>query len=89
MSRAATFAAVAIVIVVAIYSRRMAMQILGPGSQMWLMVADVQFGSINGEEWARQIYHAVVVWVPWLLIGGAIMGALYREFRRANITQVK
>jgi len=87
MSRVTTFAAIGVVIIVAVYSRELTMTLLGPGSMMWNLVADVQFGSINGEEWARDMFQAVFVWVPWLLVGAAILGGAYREFTRTNVTQ--
>lgn len=86
MSRAGTFVAIGLVVIVAVYSRRMAIELLGPGSMMWGLVANVQYGTINGEEWATQIYEAVTVWVPWFIVAAAIAGGFFREFRRENVT---
>jgi len=87
MSRILTFVAIGIVVTVAIFSRRLSIQLLGPNSQMWAMVAEISFGSISGEAWAQRMYEAVTVWVPWFLISAAVLGGLYREFARTNITR--
>lgn len=89
MSRITTFVAIGIVVVVAIYSRRLAIDLLGPGSTMWILVADVQFAGINGEDWAMRVYEAVAVWVPWLLVAAAILGGLFREFAQTNVTRAR
>jgi len=89
MSRITTFVFIGIVIIVAVYMRRFAIDIIGPGTGLYQLAASSSIGGTGGEEWAEDIYVAATVWVPWLLIGGAILGGLYREFLRANVTQVR
>lgn len=86
MSRAWTFVAAGLIILVTIWMQRVSIEILGPGSMMWEMVADVQFGTIDGEQWAKQMYEAITVWFMWLIRGAVIAGALYKEFARENVT---
>jgi hypothetical protein len=86
MGRVETFVAIGIVIIVAIYARRMAIDIIGPGTPMWDLVAHIQWAGIDGDKWAQDVYEAVTVWVPWLLVAAAILAGLYREFLRQNVT---
>lgn len=85
MTRIATFAFIGIVIVVAVYSRRLAVEILGPGSVMFSLAADATM--FGGEQLAKDIYKSVVVWVPWFMVVGAILGGLYREFWQSQVTR--
>jgi hypothetical protein len=89
MSRAGTFVALGIIIIAAVYSRQLAMEIIGPGSLMWSLVVDIQYAGINGEEWAEEMYVNITVWVPWLIVGAGIAGAVFREFRRQNVTTAR
>jgi hypothetical protein len=89
MSRITTFVAIGIVIVVAVYMRRFAIDVIGPGTPLYELAAASTIGDTGGEAWAQDIYEAATVWVPWLLVGAALLGGLYREFVRANVTQVR
>jgi hypothetical protein len=77
------------VVAVAIFARRLAIDLLAPGAPLYVLVADIQFGSIDGAQWAEEVYVAVAVYVPWLLVGGSIIVGAYREFLRQNVTQVR
>jgi len=87
MSRVDTFIGIGVVILAAVFSRRLAFELLSPGAPLFKLVAGIQYGSIDGEAWAREMYVNVAVWVPWLLVGGAIIVGAYREFVRQNVTQ--
>lgn len=89
MSRISTFVAIGLVIIVAVYMRRFAIDIIGPGTPLWELAAASSIGSTGGEEWAEDVYIAATVYVPWLLVGAALLGGLYREFVAANVTQVR
>jgi hypothetical protein len=89
MGRITNFVAVGVVIIVAVYARRFMIDLLGPGSALWKLVADIQYAGIDGDVWAQSMYEAAAVWVPWLIVGGSIVGALYWEFARTNVTQVR
>jgi len=86
MGRVETFIGIGLVIIVAVYGRRVAIDIIGPGTPMWQLVADIQWAGIDGDVWAKDVYEAVTVWVPWLLVGCAIVAGLYREFLAQNVT---
>lgn len=87
MSRVTTFVAIGITILVAVYMRRFAIDIIGPGTPLWQLAASSSIGDTGGEQWAESIYVAATVWVPWLLVGGSLLGGLYAEFLRANVTR--
>jgi hypothetical protein len=89
MSRITTFVAIGIVIVVAVYMRRFAIDIIGPGTPLYELAAASTIGGTGGEAWAQDIYEAATVWVPWLLVAAALLGGLYTEFTRTNVTQVR
>jgi len=87
MGRIQTFVFIGLTIIVAIYMRRYAIDILGPGTPLYQLAASSTIGSTGGESWAEDIYIATTVWVPWLLVGGGMLGGLYAEFLRANVTR--
>jgi len=84
MSRIITFVGIGIVVTVAIWSRRLAMELLGPGTRLYEMAATATL--FGGEQLANELYRAVVVWVPWFLISAAVLGGLYREFWQSRVT---
>jgi len=86
MSRILTFVAIGIVVAVAIYARQLGIRLLGPGSEMWIMVVNTDFPGIDGEQWATRMYEAVTVWFPWFCISAAVLGGLFREFLQTNVT---
>lgn len=85
MTRINTFVVIAVVIVVAVYARRLAVQLLGPGSFLFELAANATM--FGGQELAEEIYIAVTVWVPWFIVAGAILGGLYREFWKSQVTR--
>jgi len=87
MSRITTFVAIGIVIVVAVYMRRFAVDVIGPGTPLYELAAASTIGDTGGEAWAQDIYEAATVWVPWLCVVGVIAAAAYREFTRQRVTQ--
>jgi len=87
MSRVETFVGIGIVVAVAIFARQMAIELLSPGAPLYLLVEGIQYGTINGTEWAKDIYVAAAVYVPWLIVGGALLIGAYREFLGQNVTQ--
>lgn len=84
MSRIANLTAIGIVVTVAIYGRRLAVDVLGPGTTLYEMGSSGMYGS---PALAATYFEAITVWVPWLSIIGVITAALYREFRRQRVTQ--
>jgi hypothetical protein len=84
MSRISNLVAIGVVVVVAIFGRRLAAQILGPGTLLYQMGASGEFGS---PAIAKAMFEAFAVWVPWLAIIGVITAAAYREFRRQRVSQ--
>jgi len=85
MSRIPTFLAIGITIAAAVWARRLAIQLLGPGSMMYELAATATM--FGGEELANEIYQAVVVYVPWFIVIAAIVGGLYREFWPRQVTR--
>ena len=86
MSRVETFVGIGVVILVAIFARRMAVDLIGPGTPLFQLAANAQFGDAGGQEWAMQLYENAAVWVPWILVATAVVAGLYREFTRQNVT---
>jgi len=84
MSRISNLVAIGIVTTVAIFGRRLAVDVVGPGTALYQMASSVTFGS---PELATTYFEALAVWVPWLSVIGVIAAALYREFRRQRVTQ--
>jgi hypothetical protein len=84
MSRISNLVAIGIVTIVAVYSRRLAVEVIGPGTKLYQMGSSGAFGS---PELAARYFEAATVWVPWLCVIGVITAALYREFRRQRVTQ--
>jgi len=84
MSRIANLAAIGIVVTVAIFGRRLAVDVLGPGTLLYEWGSSGMYGS---PALAATYFEAVTVWVPWLSVIGVITAALYREFRRQRVTQ--
>jgi hypothetical protein len=84
MSRISNLVAIGVVIIVAIFGRRMAAQVLGPGTTMYEMAKTPPFGS---PQLAATYFEAFAVWVPWIAIIGVIAAAIYREFTRQRVTQ--
>lgn len=89
MSRVISFVAVGVVTVVAVYVRRLAVDVIGPGTFLFELAASSTIGGAGGEAWATTMYETVTVWVPWLLVAAALLGAVFAEFRRANVTQTR
>jgi hypothetical protein len=85
MSRIGTFVIIGITIAAAVWARRLAIQLLAPGTKLYEMAATATM--FGGEQLANQIYQAVVVYVPWFLVIAAILGGLYREFWQAQVTR--
>jgi len=88
MSRAGTIVTVGIIILVTIWMQRMAVELLGPNSMMWGLIADVTW-PVDGEEWAEQMYVAITVYFMWLIRIGAVVGGFVREFRKQNVTAAR
>lgn len=88
MSRAFTFVTIGLVLLVTIYVQDLAMEMFGPGSGLYEMVAEVDY-LLDGEAWAERMYVAVTVWFMWIIRIGAIVAGLYREFRRENVTSAR
>jgi hypothetical protein len=86
MVRVQSFVAVGIAAAVAVFVRQLAMQMMGPGSQFYQSTSSIQFGSLSGAAWSASIYEAVAVWVPWIIVGGAIIIAAYQEVTRQRVT---
>jgi len=84
MSRISNLVAIGIVTMVAIFGRRLAVDVLGPGTLLYEWGSSGMYGS---PQLAATYFEAVTVWVPWLSIIGVIAAALYREFRRQRVTQ--
>lgn len=76
--------AIGIVTTVAIFGRRLAVDIVGPGTALYQMASSGIYGS---PQLAATYFEALAVWVPWLAVIGVISAALYREFRRQRVTQ--
>jgi hypothetical protein len=87
MGRVETFIGIGIAVAVAIFARRLAIDLLSPGAPLFLLVENVQYAGIDGDQWAREVYEMVAVYVPWLLVGGSIVIGAYREFLGQNVTQ--
>lgn len=88
MSRATTFLGIGLVIVVSIWMQRIAIELLGPNSQMWADIAAVTW-PVDGDVWAERMYLATSVWFPWIIRVGAVVGGLYREFSGQNVTSAR
>lgn len=88
MSRALTFLSIGMVLIVSIWMQRVAVELLGPDSMMWAMIADVTW-PVDGEAWAEEMYVAITVWFIWIIRIGAIAGGLYREFAKDNVTAAR
>lgn len=88
MSRVYTFLAVAMVIVVSIYVQDLAIQLLGPGTQMWENIASITW-PVDGDVWAEEMYTAITVWFIWIIRVGAVAGGIYREFLQQNVTAAR
>lgn len=88
MSRAGTIVAVGLILIVTIWMQRFAMELLGPSSMLWNLIADVTW-PVDGDQWAEQMYVAISVWFMWLIRIGAIVGGFVREFRRENVTAAR
>jgi hypothetical protein len=84
MSRISNLVAIGIVTIVAIYGRRLAVDVLGPGTTLYQMGSSGTFGS---PQLAATYFEAITVWVPWLCVLGAIAAAAYNEFTRQRVTQ--
>lgn len=89
MGRVETFLAIGVVIVVAVYSRRLAVDLLGPGTPLFELAASVQWAGIDGRQWALEMYENATVWVPWLIVATAILAGLYKEFLAQNVTRAQ
>lgn len=85
MSRAFTFLVIGMVILLTIFMQDVAAQVIGPGSGMYEMVSKVN-QPVNGAEWADRMYVAITVWFMWLIRVAAIVGGLFREFTKQNVT---
>jgi hypothetical protein len=85
MSRATTFLAIGMVLVVSIYMQDVARIIIGPGSTFWELLQPITW-PVDGDVWAEEMYIAVSVWVPWIIRIAAIAGGIYREFTKQNVT---
>ena len=84
MSRISNLVAIGVVTMVAIFGRRLAVDLIGPGTLLYEWGSSGMYGS---PELAATYFEAVTVWVPWLCVIGVIAAALYREFRRQRVTQ--
>jgi hypothetical protein len=84
MSRIGNLVAIGVVVLVAVFGRRLAVDLLGPGTALYRMAESGMYGS---PQLAARYFEAITVLVPWLCIVGVIAGALYREFRRQRVTQ--
>jgi hypothetical protein len=84
MSRISNIVAIGVVVIMAVFGRRLAVQILGPGTALYQMASSGAFGS---PELATTYFEAMAVWVPWLAVTGVIAAAAYREFKRQRVTQ--
>ena len=89
MSRAFNFVAVGVLIVLTVWAQRVSVELLGPTSMLWNMVADVNSFGIDGEQWAEDLYIAITVWVMWIIRGAAVVGLLVKEFSRENVTRAR
>ena len=84
MSRISNLVAIGIVTIVAIYGRRLAVDVIGPGTTLYQMGSSGMYGS---PELAATYFEAITVWVPWLCVLGAIVATAYNEFTRQRVTQ--
>lgn len=85
MSKARTFVSIGIILIVTIWMQRVSVEILGPSSQMWQMIADVTW-PVDGDVWAEKMYVAITVWFIWIIRIGAILIGLYSMFTKQNVT---
>jgi len=88
MSRAGTIVAVGIIILVTIWMQRVAVELLGPSSMLWGLIADVTW-PVDGDAWAERMYVAISVYFMWLIRVGAVVGGFVREFRKQNVTAAR
>jgi hypothetical protein len=88
MSRVRTFIGIGLAIMMAVFARRLAFELLAPGAPLYLLIEHVTW-PVDGDQWAREAYVTVSVWVPWLLVGGSLIIGAYREVTRQNVTQVR
>jgi|APHM01.1.fsa_nt_gi hypothetical protein len=84
MSRIGNMVVIGIVTMVAIYGRRLAVDIMGPGTMLYEMGSSGMYGS---PALAARTFEAVTVWVPWLCVIGIIAAGLYREFATQRVSQ--
>jgi len=88
MSRVRTFVAIGLILLVSIYAQRLLIDLIGPGSNLYLGIADVTW-PVDGDVWADQMYEAITVWFIWIIRVGAIAIGLYNEFVRQNVTSAQ
>jgi hypothetical protein len=84
MSRIQNMVAIGVVVIVAVYGRRLAVETIGPGTTLYEMGSSGMYGS---PALAARYFEAVTVWVPWLCVVGVIAAAAYNEFTRQRVTQ--
>jgi len=92
MPRLENYVAIGVLVVVAIFSRRIALQIMGPGTAIWDMAVDASLMSTGDEsnaEWARTMFNAVTTWVPWLAVAGSVVVTAYQEFSDQRVTRAR
>jgi hypothetical protein len=85
MSRVSTFVAVGVIIILTIYMQQAAQQLIGPGTPLWNLIADITW-PVDGDVWAEEMYVAISVWFMWIIRVAAIVGGIYREFVKQNVT---
>lgn len=87
MTRIYRFTAGGTIILLTIYMQMVSMEIMGPGSMLWGLVENIQYGTINGEQWAERMYTNITVWFMWLIRAAVIGYLIYAEFTRENVTK--
>lgn len=87
MVRISSIVAVGVSIIIAVYARRLSVQVLGPGSMLRGLVDGVTYGSIDGSQWAAEMYVNITVWVPWIVVGGTVLAVFYVELQDQRLSR--
>lgn len=86
MSRLRRLAVIGLVLIITIYAQDLAIRLLGPTSDLYLLIADVTW-PVDGDQWAQELYVAITVWFIWIVRVGVIAIGIYREFLSQRVTR--
>lgn len=87
MVRISSIVAVGVSIIIAVYARRLSVDLLGPSGSLRSLVDGIQYGAIDGSVWATEIYVNATVWVPWIIVGGTVLTVFYVELQDQRLSR--